>query len=835
MIYFCCDQLRRNAVAASMSNGIDFLEVLDHDTPPGGLPQQTLLVYFINQLGGLSLTPGNILITGGERITNIGVTNVQSDATNPKLLTIQVDQPGDFSTYTLSLVQDANHLQTPAGLDPMLSTVDFSFKAECPSNFDCKPVCACPPATLVQPEINYLARDYQTFRQLMLDRMSALMPQWTERHAADIGVTLVELLAYTADRLSYAQDAIGTEAYFSTARRRVSLRRHARLVDYQISEGCNARVWLQLQVNADIPQTAALRNSVEPAWLQFFTRIPGQPPVLPNQSTVLAQAQEIFESRETVGLFTAHNEIHFYTWSDRRCCLPQGATHATLHGNFPNLQIGHAILFEEVFGPNTGRIEDANPAHRQVVRLTEVQSQDTLGQPLIDPLTGEPVTEISWAMDDALTFALCISSQADAQHGGQPLPNDVSVARGNLVLADHGSLISDEALGVVPSPEIFLPNADNCSRCEPANPTPVWPRYRPSLQSSPLTQAAPYDPTAPAISAINWNLGDVVPEIQLQGNLGGNNSTWLPAPDLLGSEATTSAFVVETESDGVASLRFGDGQLGQRPDAGTVFFADYRTGSGTAGNVGAEAIAHLLTNDPKMTAAVTRVRNPLPATGGLDPESLEDVRQRAPFAFRVQERAVTEADYAEVTTRHPEILRAAAEFRWTGSWRTVFIFVERRRGLLVDDDFKTTIREFVEQFRLAGYDLEIVGPQFASLEISMLVCVNADYFRSDVAAAILQRFSNGILPDGTPGVFYAENFSFGQPVYLSRLYQAAQTVPGVASVTITVFKRQNAPDTDTTALDTGKFVPDRLEIARCDNDPNFPEHGVFNLTMGGGK
>ena len=393
MIYFCCDKLRRNAVAASTINGIDFLEVLDHDTPPGGLPQQTLLVYFINQLGNLSLMPANILISGGERIIKIGVTKVQPDPTNPKLLAIQVDKPGDFSTYTLSLVQDAEHLQTPAGLDPVLSTVDFSFKAECPSAFDCKSVCACAPSPMVQPEINYLARDYQTFRQLILDRMSALMPQWTERHAADIGVTLVELLAYQADRLSYAQDAIGTEAYFGTARRRVSLRRHARLVDYQISEGCNARAWVQLQVNADVPQTAALRTGVEPAWLQFFTRIPGQPPVLPNQPAVLAQDQAIFESMETVSLFAAHNEMHFYTWSDTRCCLPKGATQATLSEPFPNLQVGQAILFEEVLGPNTGRKEDADPAHRQVVRLTEVLS-------LIDPLTGAKVTEISWADED---------------------------------------------------------------------------------------------------------------------------------------------------------------------------------------------------------------------------------------------------------------------------------------------------------------------------------------------------------------------------------------------------------------------------------------------------
>ena len=52
---------------------------------------------------------------------------------------------------------------------------------------------------------------------------------------------MIEMLAYAADHLSYQQDAVSTEAYLGTARSRISLRRHARLVDYPISEGCNAR------------------------------------------------------------------------------------------------------------------------------------------------------------------------------------------------------------------------------------------------------------------------------------------------------------------------------------------------------------------------------------------------------------------------------------------------------------------------------------------------------------------------------------------------------------------------------------------------------------------
>ena len=77
------------------------------------------------------------------------------------------------------------------------------------------------------------------------------MPDWRERHVPDLGIALVELLAYTGDYLSYYQDAVATEAYLDTARRRISVRRHARLVDYPMHEGCNARAWVFIETEAD--------------------------------------------------------------------------------------------------------------------------------------------------------------------------------------------------------------------------------------------------------------------------------------------------------------------------------------------------------------------------------------------------------------------------------------------------------------------------------------------------------------------------------------------------------------------------------------------------------
>jgi uncharacterized phage protein gp47/JayE len=69
-------------------------------------------------------------------------------------------------------------------------------------------------------------------------------------------------------------------------------------------------------------------------------------------------------------------------------------------------------------------------------------------------------------------------------------------------------------------------------------------------------------------------------------------------------------------------------------------------------------------------------------------------------------------------------------------------------------------------------------------------------------------------------------------VHLSSVYAAVQAVPGVSSVDVTAFHRQREPQTS--ALATGVLTMGRLEIARLDDDPNFPERGVVHLELGGG-
>jgi predicted phage baseplate assembly protein len=479
----CTDDRRRRRVRRAGRNGIDAIDVS---------PNRLVLTVTFLDLAPADLTKANVRIDGGTRITGILAEAVHvpggADPDQNHDLEITLSQPGDLSAYTLRLVEADEHghpgTQPLSGFDPRYAQAGFSFAAGCPTDLDCLAADHCPPPAQPEPETSYLAKDYASFRQLILDRLALIMPAWTERHVPDIGITLVELLAYVADYLSYYQDAVATEAYLGTARKRISVRRHARLVDYAMHDGCNARAWVHLEVSEP-------RLVLHPG--EFFF-IAGDRP----QRAALAAADlpatgyEAFEpvSAAPVEARLAHNQISFWTWGDEQCCLNAGATSATLKdpGTIKepelNLHPGDVLILAEVAGPRTGAQADADPAHRQAVRLTKAQ-------PGSDTLYNQPVVEIEWAPEDALTFPLCLSAI-----GGPPDCQLVqpAVAYGNVLLADHGRAITScgEATEPLEVPAAVSQEAGCAGVGDPADPVAVLPRFDLPLARQPVTQRVPF-------------------------------------------------------------------------------------------------------------------------------------------------------------------------------------------------------------------------------------------------------------------------------------------------------------------------------------------------------
>jgi predicted phage baseplate assembly protein len=1044
----CRTDGRRAKVRAAPLGGVDAVEVGDD-----GL---TLTVTFLGKAPH-GLCPENIRIDGGRRITGIEAVEVSVEREeDPELddrLFVTLDRTGDISRHTLSVV-DTDPYGRPGtepfpGFDQRYFSAGFDFRSDCPTPFDCKDEQPdCPPVVEAAPVIDYTARDYDSIRRLILDRLALTTPDWVERNAADLGTTLVELLAHTADRISYQQDAVATEAYLDTARRRVSVRRHVRLIDYPMHDGVNARAFVAVETVRPLTlQPGTYRFAAVDVRSLGPRDRPAIGTVIDDRDLAVLDERgsvEVFEpvvADEPLALRPEHNTIRFWTWCDEVCSLPKGATSATLRDAWADeecsvrsleLAPGDLLLIEEVLGARSGTAGDADPAHRQAVRLTSVT-------PVLDRLADQPVLEVTWAQEDALAFPVCLSTRGGA--GCEPV-EDVSVARGNVVLVDHGRSLTfcggtPETLTVPPAPAVLGscdPSGFGCWDRKEGNATAdlinarleqtrcgrlltahqvrelfavvgedetaraglglelasrrrekvvpgtayeqaealetllaqvVYPgipaRFRPVLQRSPVVQSVPFpDPrhvsagqstrlaaipgrvrqrlvelwrsardcdglTEPEIAeltvlfglrvlerlelrrhpvralrellhrserllaaklrrlevltararagavlddSIAWEIrhtwgaeyaaGIDPDEPVLRGpaaalvpdpraalpavTVADGEEWWTAKRDLLDSGARERHFVGELEDDGRIALRFGDGRHGARPQPGARLELHYRLGGGIAGNVGAEAINHLvLCRDPEEADAgdpmpVAGVRNPMPAVGGTEPEPVEQVRQLAPLDLkRTRLRAVTAEDYAALASKLPGVQRAAAEIRWTGSVQEAHVAVDALGNGDASPEMLDSVAYALESYRRIGHDL-VVGPaRSVPLDIALAVCAAPGHQHGQILAELYRLLGSRPLTGGRLGFFHPDALTFGEPVRLSRLVAAAAAVQGVESVRVTRLRRLFHEDPlDDTALEAGVLRLGPLEIACCDNDPDRPELGRLSIELGGG-
>jgi hypothetical protein len=847
---YCGDPARRADVRAHRLTGLDFAEVSED--------QRTLTVYFLGKAPE-SLTADNVRIDAGPHARGVEVVRVRVERSDdPELddrAEITLRAPGDCSCYTLALVNPGAGggagVDPLDGLDPRYATLSIDFKLGCAQGTDCAADAACPSPALDEPVIDYLAKDYEGFRGLMLDRLGQIVPEWTERHVPDFGIALIEVLAYVGDQLSYAQDAVATEAYLETARRRVSVRRHCRLVDYRLHEGCNARAWLTLGTELEAVE-------LDPTELVFATADAGRSPG-PDLSAGDVEAAEFSAAQwyeplcrrpGNITLRAAHARIPLYTWGDRECCLLPGACTATLADAWVNggtdpegyttagnaegqaaesaraldLQVGDVLILEEVRGARTGVPEDADRSHRHPVMLTRVE-------PAVDPLYDAPVVQIGWGAADALPFALCISSVGENCEA----IDEVSVARGNVLLVDHGRT-THESLGQVPSTELIAP----CD-CEHGLGEPLLAagRFAPVLSQRPLTFAEAV-PRSLSVAALDRRdprqaVPGIVECASAPADPGQPPADWTVVADLLAAGPGERAVTVEIDDDGGAQLRFARPGEGPRtPDPGDTFKLGYRVGNGSAGNVAAEAITRVGRRTGTINGAISSVRNPLAAAGGIEPEALPEARLLAPSNFRSeQERAVTAADYAAIARRDPRLQGAAAELQWTGSWYEACVALDPLGSESAPPELLHAVDDRLHAVRRVGHDLRVTGARYVPIELALCVCVLPHYQRAHVARALHEALGSRRLPDGTRGLFHPDSERFAGAVAVSPIVARACAVEGVESAWVTRLRRLG--ETDDSAVGRGALMLGADEIAQLDDDPAHPDRGRITLTLEGGR
>jgi predicted phage baseplate assembly protein len=231
-------------------------------------------------------------------------------------------------------------------------------------------------------------------------------------------------------------------------------------------------------------------------------------------------------------------------------------------------------------------------------------------------------------------------------------------------------------------------------------------------------------------------------------------------------------FLTQTSDDNKTTIEFGDGSTGLRVPTGQQNVrAVYRKGIGTGGNVKAGQLSLLLTRP----LGVKSVTNPQPASGGADPEKLEDARTNAPITVLTLDRVVSLSDYEDFARAFAGIAKALATWTWDGQTRGVFVTVAGQNGADIPDGSKT-LTNLIAAMQAAGdphVPLRVQTYRRAFFRTSALIDVNPDYQQDKVLAAVT---------DALRTEFSFDSRAFGQGVALSEVLAAMQSVLGVVAV-----------------------------------------------------
>jgi baseplate J-like protein len=807
------EALRERARDLGGSNGFKQVFVtLDTGATP---PRALLEIEFHN---GNHLTPlpaaAEFRITGGSRIragdtpSQVHVAGVTGASVTT--LTLQVTPIGDYSTYTLHWLW--------ADADPLFASIPFKFRPGC-FNLNCAPDWDPAEPARDEPAIDYLAKDYDSFRHVLITAIMQRVPGWAATSEADFDQVLIDLIAADADELSDYQDRVMNEAYLLAARKRVSLARHARLVDYHVHQGNQATTWLAVRVASDLTLPREFGVWTDETWS--------------------APGATIFATTREKRCFASLNELTPYAWDGSVTAIEAGSTEADLVLSPPMTQADaiavrdllldpavEYLLIQEALNPDTGTVNGRDIGARQLLRLVPLGSTPPRAEAAYDPVGNSWLVRVRWQQANALTRRYCLVTHCT----GQPPVTGITLFFGNVVEASHGRphVTTFRAPGADLGPgddhpfvsldEAHYKRTDWGALCR--------------LTHAPLA----YRNTAPG--------GEVAPRTTLEVRVSGFADLWAEQTDLIESQGDDEHFLVETDEFAGSTLRFGTGVNGAQLPEDAIVTCSYRVSQGTAGNAGSDTLTGF---DRVAFPLVQAVWNPLDVTNGRDPEPVAEIVRRAPEAYRARQlRAVTLDDYRRRAEEVPGVAHARARYGWTGSWRTVRVAIDPEGTTVLDPFLRERIARHLEAVRLIGEDLEIRTALYVPLDIHLRLCAHPQYWPEDLRIELEMEFSEGHTTDGRQGFFHPDLWTFGQPLYASQIIGRALAVEGVERVLRLSLRRWNPgaggalttivvdpadiPQPVAPKLEVGAF-----EIIRVANDPDHLEHGRILFEILGGR
>ena len=228
--------------------------------------------------------------------------------------------------------------------------------------------------------------------------------------------------------------------------------------------------------------------------------------------------------------------------------------------------------------------------------------------------------------------------------------------------------------------------------------------------------------------------------------------------------------------------------LGETIPANSTLFVKYRVGGGAASNIGVniiktvgESTITVYGPDSQINAAVKaslKVINPLPAMGGSEELSTEELRNLIKYNFSAQNRCVTIKDYQSrirlMPGRYGVPFRVGVE---ESQNKIKAYIIGLDSGSKLDNSSNSTLKEnianYLSDFRMMNDYITIDDGKVLNLEFEVDLFVDKTISKSEIIAETIDEIKNYI---------DINNQEMGKNVYMSQLIEKVNNVGGVLNV-----------------------------------------------------
>jgi hypothetical protein len=289
-----------------------------------------------------------------------------------------------------------------------------------------------------------------------------------------------------------------------------------------------------------------------------------------------------------------------------------------------------------------------------------------------------------------------------------------------------------------------------------------------------------------------------------------------------------TSFFNDYVSDSDMVLKMLDGQinnlsLGEIPRTKTTIYVRYRTGGGTRSNVGANVLTSLSTanifilgqDNAKNTKVRTsaRVNNPIPALGGKDELTVENIRHLIKYNFSAQNRAVTLKDYYVILSKMSGTFGSPSKLLLAKNDNQIEVIIATldQNGFLTNqstDILRENIAEYLSKYKMLNDYITVTDGKIINFSIEATLYITPNSNTIETLQLAVQSITQ----------YFEDKKEFGQNIYLASLYEILNKIDSVLNVSdIKIFHKQgqgfyslNSPsnpylDTTTKQLDTSKY------------------------------